>query len=178
MSIDDIREMVAKSQMEQTVAAVLQITAADDLKNLGIEISRSYRSYKQNLISGILSFDQQTLELAKISNRILQLLNEYELTQIRFLKVNIGQLKNDLEKADLPDSGELVKELNEIEEGLKDSDTMESKKDIKRTVAKKIKDLQVKLADPDSSESKIVHKVKEGFKIAGQIISIIKMVII
>jgi hypothetical protein len=176
MNTNDIREMVAKAQIEPAVTALIEISADDDLKQLSLEISRSYKTYKRNCIAGILNNDQQRQEMAIITYGILNLVSEFELSQIRILKDNVGLLKIEVEKSGMPDTKEFVNDLVEIQNGLNDANAAGSKKEIKPQVSEKLKSLHEKLEDPNSKESKIIKNIKEGFKIAGQIISIMKIV--
>lgn len=176
MTTDDIREMVAKAQLEAAVKALIEITTTDDLRQMSIEIAASYKSYKRKIISGIINNEQQSQEYAIITHRVLYLVSEYELSQIKLLKDNVVQLKEEVKKLELPESESLIDALDKIEGGLKNADIIESKKEIEGGIIKKIKQLYDRLSDPESIENKIIKNIKEGFVIAGKIISIVRLI--
>jgi hypothetical protein len=176
MNTYDIREMVAKAQLESAITNLIDITDQGDYFQLALDLSGRYKTYRKNTIAGILSYDQQRQEMAIISNSILDLVNEFEHIQIRILNDNVGQLKSEIEKSGNPEAKELVTDLGEIQKNLNEAGSTGKKIEIKPQVSEKLKSLHEKLDNPDSKESKILKNIKEGFKIAGQIFSIARIV--
>ncbi len=85
MTTDEIRGLIAKARIEAALNAAEQLTTSTDLENLSIEVSSRYRTFKKKTISGILSSADERQEQALITNRLLNLLNEYEILQIKDL---------------------------------------------------------------------------------------------
>ncbi len=167
MTTNEVRDLIAEARTETAVQAVLQLTASTDLENLAIKISRSYRKYKRKVISGILSTADERQEEALITDRLLNLLNEYEILQIKNLKNNFDQLRFELEgttkTAEVEDT---VEELNKLNKELDEINSAISKEDVKPGTIGKIGQFLNRLKDPNSKEHKAIQVVKNGISIA------------
>lgn len=177
MNTNDIREMVAKAQIEQAISAIIALTNEDNqLKQLSIEVSASYSAYKQNDIAGILSNAEQRQETAIIRNRIMNLLRVFEISQIKIFKDNIQQLKEVIKQSKEPNSDGLINELDDIEKELEKASDIKSKDELHPSIIQKIKSFYNRLNDPNSKERKIISNVKDGIKFVSKIVSIVKLI--
>lgn len=167
MTTTEIRDLIAKARTERAVQAALEITAATDLESAAISVSTSYRKHKRNTISGILSTAEERQEHALITNRLLELLNEYEIIQVKSLKNSFDKLKDQLEQES--QTPEIVDTLNQLEELNTEFDEItraESKEEIKPTTIGKIGQFLEKFKDPNTNESKVIKGIKGGVGMA------------
>jgi hypothetical protein len=176
MNTDEIKEMVAKAQIEQAISSVIELTKEDDLNQLSIEISSSYRVYKRNIIAGILNNEQQRQETAIITNKIMNLVREFEISQIKILKNNLKELKEVIKQSDQHDSIGLVNEIDEIEKDLGKYGDNKSKDELHPSILHRIKSFYERLNNPDSKERKLISNVNNAVQFVSKIISIVKLV--
>jgi hypothetical protein len=174
MNTNDIREMVAKAQIEQAIAAVISLTNEDDnLKQLSIQISASFLTYKHNIIAGILSNAEERQEIAIITNKILNLIRVFEISQIKIFKDNIQQLKEVITQSNEPGSKGLIDELDDIEKQVGEN---KSKDELHPSIIEKIKSFYNRINDPQSTERKIISNVKDAIQFVSKIISVVKLI--
>ena len=172
MKTDEIRELVAKARIEAAVRGILELTADTELEDLGTQLSRSYRSFKKSTISGILSVAEERQELALITNRLLNLLNEFEILQLKDLKSDLDLLKRELQShPEVNEVNEVAREINDIGQEIKDIDVIESKEEIEPGAIEKIGNFLARLKDPNSKEGKVIQVIHNGIKITQSLAS-------
>lgn len=173
MNTKEIRSLVAKGRLEPAIKEAVLLTNDTELANLGIGVSNGYRKYKKDSIAGILDTNEENKKYNVLTHQLLNLLNEYELYQLKSLKQNIESLEQELKIPEEPtdEKKEAADELGEIAREMQQIEMAESKDDIKPGFLLRIKTFVIKANDPDSSYHKAVKTVKNGYSILSEIAS-------
>lgn len=177
MNTKDIRSLVVKGRLEPAIKEAVLLTNDTELANLGIGVSNGFRKYKKDSIAGILDTNEENKKYNVLTHQLLNLLNEYELYQLKTLKRNVETLKEELKTQEesaeesIGEMKEAVTELDEIAREMQQIELAESKDDIKPGFLVRIKNFVTKASEPDSSYHKAVHTVKNGYSILQDIAS-------
>lgn len=179
MNTTDIRSLVAKGRLEPAIKEAVLLTHNTELANLGIGVSTGFRKYKKDSIAGVLDTNEENKKYNVLTHQLLNLLNEYELYQLKTLKQNVENLKQELVTQDTsvlePGNGngvkEAVTELEEIAREMQQVEMAESKDEIKPGFLERIKNFVTKANEPDSSYHKAITTVKNGYSILQDIAS-------
>lgn len=173
MNLIDIKEQIAKGRTETAIKSTLDLSKDTELESGAISISRSYRTYKRNVISGILDSNEERKEEALITRRLLDLLNEYELLQIKVIKSDIDKLKVEVETIETEENDfepeivqNTVQQLSELSEQVAEVEFLDQGSDEKPAILSKVGDFLSSLTDPESKTGKIIEGVKGGAAIA------------
>lgn len=173
MNLIDIKEQIAKGRTETAIKSTLDLSKDTELESGAISISRSYRTYKRNVISGILDSNEERKEEALITRRLLDLLNEYELLQIKVIKSDIDKLKVEVETIETEENDfepeivqNTVQQLSELSEQVAEVEFLDQGSDEKPAILSKVGDFLSSLTDPESKTGKIIEGVKGGVAIA------------
>ena len=167
MTTNEIRDLISKGKIEKAIEAAKGITASTDLENIAVGISTGYRKYKRNTMAGILSAAEERQEHALITNRLLDLLSEYEILEIKNLKSKFDKFKEDLQKEEsTPEIEHTLKDLEELNTGFDEIDFANTKEEIKPTTISKIGQFLEKFNDPNTTEGKMIQGIKTGVSIA------------
>ncbi len=167
MTTNEIRDLIAKGRIEKAIEAAKGITASTDLENIAVGISTGYRKYKRNTMAGILSAAEERQEHALITNRLLDLLSEYEILEIKDLKNKIEKLRADLQREEsTPEIEHTLNELEALKSGFDEIEDANTKEDIKPTTISKIGQFLEKFNDPNTTEGKVIQGIKTGVSIA------------
>jgi len=175
MNLIDIKELVAKGRSEAAIKALMELTKETELESGAISISRSYRTYKRNIISGILDSNEERKEEALITRRILDLLNEYELLQIKGIKSSIDQLQTEIETVNVDEVEEArtvqdtVEQLGDLSKQVEEIEFLDPGSNEKPKILGKVGDFLNSLSDPDSKTGKVIRIVKDGVEIVQDI---------
>ena len=170
MKPTEIKDLIAKGRTEQSIKAVLELTKKTELEDVAIGISRSQRTYKHKSMMGTLSSAEERQEEAIITNRVLQLLNEYEILQVKDIQKGFDQLKTALSK---PESSseleETLEEVNDISANIDGLEFEELSKEEKTERLGKVGAFLSRMADPKSKTGRVIQMVKNGIEIAQDI---------
>jgi len=167
MTTNEIRDLIAKGRIEKAIEAAKEITASTDLENIAVGISSNYRTYKRKTMSGILSAAEERQEHALLTNRLLDLLSEYEILEIKDLKSKFDKLREDLQKEEsTPEIEHTLNELEALKNEFDEIDDANTKEDIKPTTISKIGQFLEKFNDPNTTEGKVIQGIKTGVSIA------------
>lgn len=169
MKPNDIRELIAKGRLEPAIRQAEALTKETELKNLGIGISSGYRQYKKESIAGTLSFQQKTQINNSLTQQLLDLLNEYELYQVKTVKSNVDKLKVQLAQEEEPvmsaEKLETISELEKISQEMQEVEYIDQKKDVKPGMLARMQQFLEKVQDPDSSYARAITSVKNGYNV-------------
>ena len=172
MNLIDIKEQIAKGRTETAIKSTLDLSKETELESGAISISRSYRTYKRNVISGILDSNEERKEEALITRRLLDLLNEYELLQIKVIKSDIDKLKVEVETIETEENDfepeiiqDTVQQLSELSDQVAEVEFLDPGSDEKPAILGKVGDFLASLTDPESKTGKIIEGVKGGVAI-------------
>lgn len=168
MKPNDIRDYIAKGRLEPAVRETVVLTTDTELENLAIGISNGYRKYKKDTIAGILDSNEDSKRYNVLTQQLLNLLNEYELYQIKGVKQTVDKLTEELktpEPEPEPETHETINELVEISKEMQHVELAESKDEVKPGVLQRVRDFIEKAREPDSSYSKAIKTVKNGYSI-------------
>jgi hypothetical protein len=170
MKPNEIKELIAKGRTEQAIQAVRELTRNTELDDVAISISKSQRTFKKKSMMGILSTAEETQQEAIITNKMLDLLNEYEILQVKEIRNGFEQLKSELSKAET--SSELestLEDINSITTQIDDFEFEELSKEEKTERLSKVGSFLNNLADPESKAGKVIQMVRNGIDIAQDI---------
>ncbi len=178
MNLTDIKELISKGRTEAAIKAVLELTKDTELESGAISISRSYRTFKRNVISGILDSNEERKEEALITRRLLDLLLEFELLQIKAIKSGIDQLKTEIRNMDdqnidpdveTVEKEETVSVLEELSESVSTIENLDEGSDEKPKLLGRVGDFLTGLTEPGSKTAKIIAGLKNGVEIVQDI---------
>jgi|GEM_PF-5435608 len=166
MKPNDIRDYIAKGRLEPAVREIVVLTNDTELENLAIGISNGYRKYKKDTIAGILDSNEDSKRYNVLTQQLLNLLNEYELYQIKGVKQTVDKLTEELKTPEsAPETDETISELAEISKEMHHVELAESKDEVKPGVLERVRNFIEKAREPDSSYSKAIKTVKNGYSI-------------
>lgn len=166
MKSNDIRNLIAKGRLESAITKSVELTNGTELNNLALGISNRFRNYKKNSIAGILDNNEENKTYALLTHQVLDLLNEYELYQIKELKLNVDKLTDELKTGEpAPESDEVILELGEISREMQQMEEDGSTFEKKQGVLNRIQIFIEKAQQPDSSYNKTIKMVQNGYGI-------------
>lgn len=108
-----IKNLVSQGKIEQAISITSELLSGTEFENAGLNLSRSYNTFKEKCLTGVFSPAEERQEESIITNQLLNLLTEFEKLNIRILKDNFGQLSVKLRNDASSSLGEA--ELNIIE---------------------------------------------------------------
>ena len=170
MTTDDIRKLIGNNQLQQALTACDQLGLPDDFKTKLTTLKASYREYNNHRIDGDMRSDDLEITRAGITKRMLLFLSEYEIVCIVDLKNNFVALTDNIEhNATHENKAVVVNEAKQITADLASIDTAEKKEDVKPGVIQRIGDFIAKFQDKNSTQSKVLTRVKDGVSVLQQI---------
>lgn len=170
MNPTEIKELIAKGRTEQAIQAIRELTKNTELEDVAVGIAKSQRTFKKKSMMGILNTAEERQEEAIITNKMLQLLNEYEILQVKDIKNGFDQLKDELSKANTsPELDQTIEEIKDITANIDEFDYEEASSDQKKEKLGKVGEFLSRMADPKSKTGQVVEVVKNGIDIVQDI---------
>jgi hypothetical protein len=167
MTTNEIRDLISKGRIERAIETAKEITASTDLENIAVGISSNYRTYKRKTMSGILSAAEERQEHALLTNRLLDLISEYEILEIKNLKSKFEKFREELQKEEsTPEIEQTINELDTLKHGFDEIESANTKDDIEPNFISKIGQFIEKFNDPNTTEGKVLQGIKTGVGIA------------
>jgi hypothetical protein len=164
---EQIRASIAHAKIDQAIEGAKVLVAGTDLMDAQLAISNEQRRFKRESILGILSAEQSSLANARIAARLLELLREFEITELRTLKnlvSDVGAAAR--ESHDNPEAKALGKELEALTKELAPIDNAQSKSEIAPDLIRRIGTTLTSLTNPESKERKTISVAKRGLELA------------
>ncbi len=166
MKPNDIRDYIAKGRLESAVRETVVLASDTELENLAIGISNGFRKYKKDNIAGILDSNEDSKRYNVLTQQLLNLLNEYELYQIKGVKHTVEKLTQELQvPAPIPETSETITELAEISKEMQHVELAETKDEVKPGVLQRVQRFIEKAREPDSAYNKAIKTVTNGYSI-------------
>lgn len=166
----EIKDLISKGRTEQAIKAAMELTRGTELEDVAIGISRSQRSFKKKSMMGVLSSAEERQEEALVTSRLLDLLNEYEILQVKAIKSNFDQLQAGLAEAEpTPEVEAAVQQVTALAGDLDPFEFEELGKEEKTDRIGKVGKFLEDLADPGSRTGKVIAMVKDGVSIVQDI---------
>jgi hypothetical protein len=166
MTTLEIKKQIARANVQKAIDEIGILAKDTELEDIHILLSRDYTDFKHDVIRGILSEEQRQLKNAQIANRLLSLLNEYEIQSLRNLNQLFTELHNSVNTIELTESNkDTILEINEIGKGLDPIKNIEKKEDIDPSVMKRLGNFIEHVNEPNSNEGKMISNVKNGINL-------------
>ncbi len=170
MKPTEIKDLVSKGRTEQAIKAALDLTKETELEDVAVGISRGQRTFKKKSMMGVLSSAEERQEESIITSRLLDMLNEYEILQVKDIKRNLDQLKTELLKAEpSSDQEQTLEDITAIAGDMDEFEFEELSKEEKRERLGKVGAFLSRMADPTSKTGQVIQTIKNGVDIVQDI---------
>jgi len=170
MKISQIRKTIGKGLIEKAISEVVAIAETTELEDDAETISTNQRMLERKKIKGILDHNQIRQEEAIITDKLLILLREFEILQIKELNEDFTALKNEIKNApDAPEAAATTQEIEEIREQMAKIQDKNSPEEVNPSFLERVGNFIEKCKDPDSGFNKTIRVIKNGAKIVERI---------
>lgn len=170
MATIEIKRLIAKASIQAAIDETNKLVKNTELENAGLILAADFTAYKRDTIKGILSEDQRQLKSAQIINRLLDLVNDYEIHVLNDLKATVNGLAAEVSLVpQTEDNKYVIKEVNDVNDALESIKGATKKEDIPPSAIKRLGNLIERLNNPASSERKVITGLKQGVTIMQKI---------
>jgi len=164
MNTSEVKDLIAHNRMKEAIKATQELTKESELKNDADSISSTYFELERLIIRRLISFREERLERASITDRIQHLLDLHDLYYFKELKNTTQQLLGEISNQH-DFSKETHDDLVQLANESKDFDQLTSKDQVKKEKLTGFKAFLEKFKDPNSTYSKSIESVKNGISI-------------
>jgi hypothetical protein len=149
-SSKEVRMLLGRGKLEKAVAVLSHLTQNSALQDQAFKISSAYDAYKQQLLTSHMSQRENTRKYEQISRDIRDLLEAYEILNLKNLHGEFGQLKTLLLTLDeVPDT--VKSKADELFWLMDFVETVNQKEEVEAGVIARIGAFLNQIHTPDSS---------------------------